>query len=107
MEKEAVYFYIEMASFFMLINLVDFHVVVHEKAMVQPLDSQFAAIGLHFDVAVAQRVTCHPVTDDLYGMYHSKREKKVSEMTCSGHSVQIADVDLHEMEFKMATYRTS
>jgi hypothetical protein len=70
--------------------------------MIQAPDGQFAAIGLHFDVAVAQGVTCYPVTDDLYGMYHSKREKKVGEMAGSRHSVQIANVDLHEMEIKMA-----
>jgi hypothetical protein len=35
-------------------------------------------------------------------MYHSKREKKVGEMAGSRHSVQIANVDLHEMEIKMA-----
>lgn len=70
--------------------------------MVQPLNGQFAAIGLHFDVTIAQRVTCYLVTDDLYGMYHSEWEKKVGEMAGSGHSVQIADEDLHEMEFKMA-----
>jgi hypothetical protein len=75
--------------------------------MIQPLDGQFAAIWLHFDVAVAQRVTCYPVTDDFYGMNHSEWEKKVSEMAGSGHSVQIANVDLHEMEFKMATYCTN
>jgi len=70
--------------------------------MIQPLDRQFAAIGLHFDVAVAQRVTCYPVTDNLYGMYHSKWEKKAGEMAGSGHSVQIANVDLHEMKIMMA-----
>jgi hypothetical protein len=68
--------------------------------MVQPLDGQFAAIGLHFDIAIAQRVTCHAVTDDLYSMYHSEGEKKIGEMTGSGHSVQIANEDLHETKLR-------
>lgn len=72
--------------------------------MIQPLDGEFAAIGLHFDIAIAQRVTCQLVADDLYGMYHSIREKEVGEMAGSGHSVEIANEDLHETRFKMATY---
>jgi hypothetical protein len=85
-------------------DLVDFHVIIHEEAVIQPLNGQFAAIRLHFDVAAAERVACHPVTDDLYGMYHSEGEKKVGEVTGSGQSVQIANEDLHEIKFKMAIY---
>jgi hypothetical protein len=82
----------------MLRNLVDFHVEVHKQAMIQSLDGHFAAIRLHFDVAIAQRVTCYPVTDDFYGMYYSEGVKKIGEMAGSGHSVQIANEDLHEMK---------
>jgi hypothetical protein len=70
--------------------------------MIQPLDGQLAGIRLHFDVAVAQRVACQLVTDDFCGMDHSEWEKKIGELASGGHSIQIANEDVHEMEFKMA-----